>query len=62
MLSKVPRSDQIVRCAIYTRKSTAVDLDMEVNSLHTQREVCQAYIKCQAHRRWTEVPQQYDDG
>jgi len=62
MLSKAPRSDQIVRCAIYTRKSTAVDIGMEVNSLHTQREVCQAYIKCQAHRRWTEVPQQYDDG
>lgn len=62
MLSKMPGSDRIVRCAIYTRKSTAVDLEMEVNSLHTQREVCQAYIKCQAHRRWTEVPQQYDDG
>lgn len=62
MTSQAPRSDQIVRCAIYTRKSTQAGLDMEVNSLQTQREVCQAYIKCQAHRRWTEVPQQYDDG
>ena len=35
MLSRVSRSDQIVRCAIYTRKSTSVGLDMEVNSLQT---------------------------
>ena len=62
MWKKAPSSNQIVRCAIYTRKSTAIDLDMEVNSLQTQREVCQAYIKCQAHRRWTEVAHQYDDG
>lgn len=61
MSHKTLRSDQTVRCAIYTRKSIAADVDMEFNSLHTQRDVCQAYIKCQAHRRWTEVPQQYDD-
>ena len=40
MLNKITRSDQVVRCAIYTRKSTTAGLDMEVNSLHTQREVC----------------------
>lgn len=62
MLKKMSRSDHIVRCAIYTRKSTAAGLDMEVNSLQTQREVCQAYITCQAHRRWTEVAHHYDDG
>src|SRR5437764_12446380 len=50
------------RCAIYTRKSTTARLDLEVNSLETQREVCQAYIKCQAHRNWIELPHRYDDG
>lgn len=51
-----------MRCAIYTRKSTSNRLDLEVNSLQTQREVCQAYIKCQAHRNWVELPHHYDDG
>jgi DNA invertase Pin-like site-specific DNA recombinase len=50
------------RCAIYTRKSTDVGLNLEVNSLVTQREVCQAYIRSQAHRNWTELPHLYDDG
>lgn len=50
------------RCAIYTRKSTAAGLELEVNSLETQREVCSAYINCQSHRNWVELPQKYDDG
>src|SRR3954451_4759738 len=50
------------RCAIYTRKSTTARLDLEINSLETQREVCQSYIKCQAHRNWVELPCRYDDG
>ena len=58
---KVSHNTQI-RCAIYTRKSTAAGLELEVNSLETQREVCSAYIKCQAHRNWAELPQRYDDG
>lgn len=53
---------RMIRCAIYTRKSTSAGLDAPVNSLDTQREVCRAYIKCQAHRNWVEVPQAYDDG
>jgi len=56
------RSLEIVRCAIYTRKSTDRGLDMNVTSLETQRGVCQAYIKCHAHRNWTELPDLYDDG
>jgi len=51
-----------MRCAIYTRKSTTNALDINVNSLQTQREVCQAYIRCQEHRSWLELPRQYDDG
>jgi DNA invertase Pin-like site-specific DNA recombinase len=50
------------RCAIYTRKSSANHLDLEVNTLQTQREVCSAYVKCQAHKNWVELPQKYDDG
>ena len=51
-----------VRCAIYTRKSTNAGLWQSDNSLVSQREVCSAYIKSQRHRRWTELPQPYDDG
>ena len=57
-----PIERRITRCAIYTRKSTEHGLDAAVNSLETQRDVCRAYIKCQAHRNWTEVTSQYDDG
>jgi len=53
---------RLTRCAIYTRKSTERGLDMKVSSLAAQRDVCQAYIKCQAHRNWVELPYQYDDG
>lgn len=57
-----PIDRRITRCAIYTRKSTEQGLDAAVNSLETQRDVCQAYIKCQVHRNWAELPQRYDDG
>lgn len=56
------RSSENLRCAIYTRKSTERGLDMNVTSLEAQREVCQSYIRCQAHRKWTELAQAYDDG
>jgi site-specific DNA recombinase len=52
----------IVRCAIYTRKSTEEGLDQDFNSLHAQREAAEAYIKSQKHLGWTLVPQPYDDG
>ena len=50
------------RCAIYTRKSTDHNLDLEFNSLDAQREACEAYIKSQAHEGWRLVPAPYDDG
>jgi Resolvase, N terminal domain len=52
---------KIVRCAIYTRKSTEHGLDQEFNSLDAQREACEAYIKSQASQGWRVLPQQYDD-
>ena len=36
---------KVFRCAIYTRKSTEHNLDLEFNSLDAQREACEAYIK-----------------
>jgi DNA invertase Pin-like site-specific DNA recombinase len=53
---------KILRCAIYTRKSTEHNLDLEFNSLDAQREACEAYIKSQAHEGWRLVPDRYDDG
>src|ERR1700731_2307875 len=50
------------RCAIYTRKSTEHNLDLEFNSLDAQREACEAYIKSQAHEGWRLVPDRYEDG
>jgi len=54
-------SRKILRCAIYTRKSTEHGLDQEFNSLHSQREACEAYIKSQASQGWKVLPQHYDD-
>ena len=48
-----------LRCAIYTRKSTEHNLDLEFNSLDAQREACEAYIKSQAHEGWRLVPTSY---
>src|SRR3984893_17978623 len=50
------------RCAIYTRKSTEHNLDLEFNSLDAQREACEAYIKSQAHEGWRLTLGRYDDG
>lgn len=52
----------IVRCAIYTRKSTDDGLDMEFNSLDAQREAGESYIKSQKSQGWKLVDERYDDG
>src|SRR5271166_6573906 len=52
----------LLRCAIYTRKSTEHNLDLEFNSLDAQREACEAYIKSQAHEGWRLITGHYDDG
>ena len=53
---------KLLRCAVYTRKSTEDGLEQEFNSLDAQREACEAYILSQRHERWTLVPTHYDDG
>src|SRR6202158_852651 len=60
MMQAAPR--KAARCAIYTRKSTEHNLDLEFNSLDAQREACEAYIKSQAHEGWRLIPDKFDDG
>jgi DNA invertase Pin-like site-specific DNA recombinase len=55
-------SIKAVRCAIYTRVSTDHGLDQEFNSLDAQYDAASAYIKSQAHARWTLTKSRYDDG
>ena len=52
----------ILRCAIYTRKSTEEGLDQAFNSLDAQREACAAYVKSQAGIGWKLISKPYDDG
>jgi site-specific DNA recombinase len=51
-----------LRCAIYTRKSSEEGLEQEFNSLHAQREACEAYIASQRSEGWVALREQYDDG
>lgn len=53
---------KILRCAIYTRKSSEHGLEQDFNSLHAQREAAEAYIKSQSSEGWKLVRTQYDDG
>jgi len=56
------RTRRALRCAVYTRKSSEEGLEQAFNSLHAQREACEAFIKSQRHEGWTCLPQSYDDG
>jgi DNA invertase Pin-like site-specific DNA recombinase len=53
---------RILRCAVYTRKSSEEGLEQSFNSLDAQREACEAYIKSQAHEGWRLIKTAYDDG
>ena len=50
------------RCAVYTRKSSEEGLEQEFNSLHAQREACEAYVASQKSEGWVLLRGQYDDG
>src|SRR6516225_582383 len=52
----------VVRCAIYTRKSSEEGLEQSFNSLDAQREACEAFIASQKHEGWTLIKTRYDDG
>lgn len=53
---------KVIRCAIYTRKSSEEGLEQDFNSLDAQREACESYIKSQQHEGWTLIDKQYNDG
>jgi Resolvase, N terminal domain len=53
---------KIVRCAIYTRKSSEEGLDQDFNSLDAQLESAQAFIDSQKHEGWKTLKNRYDDG
>src|SRR5271155_5884432 len=55
-------SSPLRRCAIYTRKSSEEGLEQDYNSLHAQREACEAFIKSQAGEGWKLIKTAYDDG
>src|ERR1700734_1361254 len=57
-----PNSGTIRRCAIYTRKSSEEGLEQDYNSLHAQREACEAFIRSQAGEGWKLIKSAYDDG
>lgn len=51
-----------LRCAIYTRKSSEEGLEQNFNSLHAQREACEAYVLSQTGEGWSAIKTAYDDG
>jgi site-specific DNA recombinase len=53
---------KILRCAVYTRKSSEEGLEQDFNSLQAQREACEAFIASQRGEGWKLVPTAYDDG
>ena len=52
----------LIRCAIYTRKSSEEGLEQDFNSLDAQRESCEAFILSQKHEGWVALTEMYDDG
>jgi DNA invertase Pin-like site-specific DNA recombinase len=58
----VANERKILRCAVYTRKSSEHGLEQDFNSLDAQREAAEAYIKSQAHEGWKLIKTHYADG
>lgn len=52
---------QSIRAAIYTRKSTNHNLDLETNSIEAQRQYGEAFIAAHAGEGWEVVEERYDD-
>src|SRR5262244_2713291 len=53
---------ELRRCAVYTRNSSEEGLEQDFNSLHAQREACEAFIRSQAGEGWKLIKAHYDDG
>jgi DNA invertase Pin-like site-specific DNA recombinase len=52
----------IIKCAIYTRKSTTDGLEQDFTTLDVQREACENFIASQKNEGWVALPEKYDDG
>lgn len=61
-MTHTARKTRRLRCAIYTRKSSEEGLEQDFNSLHAQREACEAFIQSQKHEGWVIRKTAYDDG
>jgi len=59
---KETSEDKIVRCAIYTRKSTLEGLDQDFTTLDAQRESAESYISSQKSQGWIVLTEKYADG
>jgi site-specific DNA recombinase len=57
-----PATLPLVRCAVYTRKSSEEGLEQEFNSLDAQREAAEAFVRSQVHEGWALLHERYDDG
>ena len=57
-----PSDNAPKRCAIYTRKSSEEGLEQNFNSLHAQRQACEAFVRSQSGEGWRLVKTAYDDG
>ena len=57
--SDTSQAPRILRCAVYTRKSTEDGLEQEFNSLDAQREAGESYVQSQG---WQCLPDRFDDG
>ena len=56
------QTGRLLRCAIYTRKSTEEGLEQAFNTLQAQREAAEAYVLSQRQASWVVVGEHYDDG
>jgi hypothetical protein len=51
----LPAALQKRRCAVYTRVSTDEQTNREYNSLHAQRDACEAFVASQRAEGWVLV-------
>src|SRR5215469_8104375 len=58
----MPEAKRVLRCAIYTRKSTEEGLEQNFNTLQAQREAAESYIHSQRQVGWIALGDPYDDG
>ena len=62
MASTNSTDPKVVRCAVYTRKSTEEGLEQSFNSLDAQRDAGESYVRSQSGEGWVLLETRYDDG